>query len=57
MQACICEWKLGNFKAEELDAEKQQANYEHHLMSLYQYEKKARGRMTRFWEEWSAAGL
>jgi hypothetical protein len=57
MQACIHEWKLGNYKAEELDAEKQQVDYERHLMSLYEYERKAKGRMTRFRTEWSAAGL
>jgi hypothetical protein len=57
MQFSISEWKRGTFKAKELDADKQQVEYERHLLSLYEYERIAEGRMTRFREKWFEAGL
>ncbi|KAF8596996.1 hypothetical protein BDV93DRAFT_527740, partial [Ceratobasidium sp. AG-I] len=57
MQACIYEWRTGNFKADELDADRQQLDYERHLLSLYEYEKSAASRLTRFRTAWSKAGL
>jgi hypothetical protein len=57
MQASIDEWKLGSFKAEELDANKQQVMYERHLLSLYEYERTAESRLTRFRKKWFEAGL
>ncbi|KAF8596362.1 hypothetical protein BDV93DRAFT_66635 [Ceratobasidium sp. AG-I] len=57
MQASIDEWKLGSLKLEELDADKQQVEYERHLISLYEYERVAESRLTRFREKWFEAGL
>ncbi|KAG8700488.1 hypothetical protein FRC08_004666 [Ceratobasidium sp. 394] len=52
MQACIAEWELGYHKALELDIDTQQADYERHLLGLYEYEKSARNRLTRFRGQW-----
>lgn len=57
MQACIAEWKTGSYKIDELDTDKQQVDYERHLLSLYEYERLAGGRLARFCAAWSAAGL
>jgi hypothetical protein len=57
MQACINEWRTGSYKAEELDADKQQVDYERHLLSLYEYERLAGGRLARFRAAWSEARL
>lgn len=57
MQASINEWRLGSFKADELDTDKQQVDYQKHLISLYQYEGAAESRLARFRERWFEAGL
>ena len=51
------EWRTGTFKADELDADKQQVDYERHLLSLYEYKKAAKSRLTRYRGNWSVAGL
>lgn len=57
MQVGIGEWQHGSFKADDLDAEKQQVEYERHLQGLYQYESTAEPRLTRFRKNWSVAGM
>lgn len=57
MQVCVAEWRTGSYKANELDADKQQVDFERHLLSLYEYERLAGGRLARFRAAWSAAGL
>ncbi|KAG9083639.1 hypothetical protein FRC06_004451 [Ceratobasidium sp. 370] len=57
MQACIAEWTLGHYKPQQLDIEKQQANYESHLLGLYEYEKTTKQRLTRFRGQWFMAGM
>lgn len=57
MQACINEWRTRSYKADELDADNQQVDYERHLLSLYEYERFAGGQLATFRAEWSAAGL
>ncbi|KAF8597529.1 hypothetical protein BDV93DRAFT_596573 [Ceratobasidium sp. AG-I] len=57
MQACIDEWRLGSFKSIDLDADKQQVEYERHLLGLYQYEVTAEPRLTRFRKNWFVAGM
>ncbi|KAG8703756.1 hypothetical protein FRC08_002654 [Ceratobasidium sp. 394] len=57
MQVCIEEWALGQFKSQALDVEKQQVVYERHLLGLYEYERIAGGRLTRFHENWFKAGV
>ena len=57
MQVCIGEWRSGTYKAEDLDADKQQVDFERHLLGLYQYKGTAGSRLTRFRQSWFAAGL
>ncbi|QRV89203.1 hypothetical protein RhiJN_17221 [Ceratobasidium sp. AG-Ba] len=57
MQACIQEWELGYFKPHDLDIEAQQVDYENHLLSLYEYEKTARSRLTRYRADWFKEGM
>ncbi|KAG9121825.1 hypothetical protein FRC07_002056 [Ceratobasidium sp. 392] len=57
IQACIAEWEPGYYKAQDLDVEKQQTDYESHLLGLYEYEKPAKSRLTRFRGEWFDAGM
>ncbi|KAG8732171.1 hypothetical protein FRC10_001172 [Ceratobasidium sp. 414] len=56
MQVCIEEWALGQFKSQALDVEKQQVVYEKHLLGLYEYERIAGARLTRFREKWFSSG-
>ncbi|KAG9088510.1 hypothetical protein FRC06_001992, partial [Ceratobasidium sp. 370] len=57
MQVCIQEWAPGQFKSQALDVEKQQVVYERHLLGLYEYERIAGGRLTRFREDWFKSGV
>ncbi|KAG9088936.1 hypothetical protein FS749_001737, partial [Ceratobasidium sp. UAMH 11750] len=52
MQVCIAKWELGYHKALELDIHTQQADYEHHLLGLYEYKKSARNRLAQFQGQW-----
>ncbi|KAG8713805.1 hypothetical protein FRC08_012779 [Ceratobasidium sp. 394] len=57
MQVCIQEWALGQFKPQALEVDKQQIIYERHLLGLYEYERIAGGRLTRFRGNWFDEGL
>ncbi|QRV93715.1 hypothetical protein RhiJN_21733 [Ceratobasidium sp. AG-Ba] len=57
IQSCIEEWQEGYFKPVALDAEMQQKVYERHLLGLYDYEKVAAARLTRFRSKWATDGL
>ncbi|KAG8710622.1 hypothetical protein FRC08_016929 [Ceratobasidium sp. 394] len=57
MQVCIEEWALGQFKSQSLNVDKQQIVYEKHLLGLYEYERIAGNRLTRFRGNWYKEGL
>ncbi|KAG8796344.1 hypothetical protein FRC12_000061 [Ceratobasidium sp. 428] len=57
MQFCIEEWREGHYKPASLDIDTQKDVYGRHLLGLYEYERIAASRLTRFRTEWATAGL